>query len=136
MSGDRSDIEAIKARLDIVQVVQRYVQLRPAGERWTGVCPFHEETKPSLSVSSAMGVFYCFGCQASGDVIDFYSRINGLEFAEALRDLAEETGVQLRGKPDARAMTKRPHPLWAAALVGRQRDQIGMRIASRIRETP
>ena len=99
MSGDRSDIEAIKARLDIVQVVQRYVGLRPAGERWTGVCPFHEETKPSFSVSSSLGMFYCFGCQASGDVIDFYSRINGLEFSEALRDLAEEAGVQLRNKP-------------------------------------
>ena len=96
MSQDRSDIEAIKARLDIVQVVQRYVELRSAGERWTGVCPFHEETKPSFSVSSAVGGYYCFGCQASGDVIDFYSRINGLEFTEALRDLAEEAGVQLR----------------------------------------
>ncbi len=98
MSGDRSDIEAIKARLDIVQLVQRYVRLQAAGERWTGVCPFHEETKPSFSVSSSLGAFYCFGCQASGDVIDFYSRINGLEFSEALRDLAEEAGVQLRGK--------------------------------------
>jgi DNA primase len=98
MSGDRSDIEAIKARLDIVQVVQRYVRLRAAGERWSGVCPFHEETKPSFSVSSALGAYYCFGCQASGDVIDFYSRINGLEFTEALRDLAEEAGVQLRAK--------------------------------------
>jgi len=106
MSGDRSDIEAIKSRLDIVQVVQRYVRLRAVGERWTGVCPFHQETKPSFSVSSSLGAYYCFGCQASGDVIDFYSRINGLEFGEALQDLAEEAGIQLQRRPGKQEASK------------------------------
>ena len=106
MSRDRSDIEAIKERLDIVQLVQRYLRLRPVGERWSGVCPFHEETKPSLSVSSSLGAYYCFGCQASGDVIDFYRRINGLEFTEALRDLAEEAGVTLRASSSKEASSE------------------------------
>jgi len=96
MAKDRSDIDEIKAKLDIVQLVQRYVDLRPVGDRWSGVCPFHQETKPSFSVSPELGLFYCFGCQASGDALDFYCRINGLDFAEGIKELAEETGVRLR----------------------------------------
>lgn len=98
MSGsDRESIEEIKSRLDLLELVGRYVQLRQAGQRWVGVCPFHQETKPSLSVNPEQGFFYCFGCQAGGDGIDFYCRINGLEFAEGLKELAQETGVRLQG---------------------------------------
>ncbi len=108
MALERRDIEAVKERLEIVQLVQRYVQLRQVGERYSGVCPFHQETKPSLSVSPSLGAFYCFGCQASGDAIEFYRRINGLEFREALRDLAEEAGVPLRkgGSPEEDAQKR------------------------------
>ncbi|MFW5992725.1 MAG: DNA primase [Desulfohalobiaceae bacterium] len=98
MSGsDRQAIDDIKSRLDLLELIGRYVQLRQAGQRWVGVCPFHQETKPSLSVNPEQGFFYCFGCQAGGDAIDFYCRINGLEFAEGLRELAQETGVKLQG---------------------------------------
>jgi DNA primase len=92
-----SDVELVKARLSIADVVRRYVDLRPVSGRWTGPCPFHQETKPSFSVNDDEGFFYCFGCQASGDVIDFYMRINGLEFRDALEQLAQEAGVQLSG---------------------------------------
>ncbi|MDC0336375.1 DNA primase, partial [Pseudodesulfovibrio sp.] len=62
-------------------------------------CPFHQETKPSMSVNDDEGFFYCFGCQASGDVFDFYSRINGLDFRETLEQLAAEAGVELGNVP-------------------------------------
>ena len=100
-SGDT--IEAIKARLNIVDIVRRYVDLRQVGDRWAGVCPFHQETKPSLSVHPEKGFFYCFGCQASGDLFDFYCMINGLEFRQALEELAREAGVTLNDRPDPQA---------------------------------
>ncbi|MGE4553871.1 MAG: DNA primase, partial [Desulfovibrionaceae bacterium] len=99
---------AIKARLNIADVVRRYVDLRPVSGRWMGACPFHQETKPSFSVNDAEGFFYCFGCQASGDVIDFYMRINGLEFRDALEQLAAEAGVDLGdSRPDPQADARR-----------------------------
>ena len=96
---DRSAVEAVKARVSIVDVVRRYVDLKPVSGRFMGACPFHQETKPSMSVNDEEGFFYCFGCQASGDVIDFYSRINGLEFRETLEQLASEAGIELADVP-------------------------------------
>ncbi|MFO7717498.1 MAG: DNA primase, partial [Desulfohalobium sp.] len=101
--GGSENIEAIKARLNIVDIVRRYVDLRQVGDRWAGVCPFHQETKPSLSVHPEKGFYYCFGCQASGDLIDFYRDINGLEFRQALEELAREAGVSLNERPDPKA---------------------------------
>lgn len=96
---DRSGVEAVKARVSIVDIVRRYVDLKPVSGRWMGACPFHQETKPSMSVNDEEGFFYCFGCQASGDVIDFYSRINGLDFRESLEQLAAEAGIELTNVP-------------------------------------
>ena len=96
---DRSGVEAVKARINISDIVRRYVDLKPVSGRWMGACPFHQETKPSMSVNDDEGFFYCFGCQASGDVIDFYGRINGLDFREALEQLAAEAGVELSHVP-------------------------------------
>ena len=98
----------IKARLSILDIVRRYVELRRAGNRWVAPCPFHQETKPSFSVNEEEGFFYCFGCQAAGDIFDFYGRINGLEFKETLEHLAEEAGVALEdARPDPRAAAER-----------------------------
>ncbi len=88
-------IEEIKSRLDMVELVRRYVDLKPAGGRFMGVCPFHQETKPSMSVNPEQGFYYCFGCQASGDAIDFYCRINGLDFVDGLKELAGDVGVNV-----------------------------------------
>ncbi|CCH47759.1 DNA primase [Pseudodesulfovibrio piezophilus] len=96
---DRSAVEAIKAKLSIADIVRRYVDLKPVSGRWMGACPFHQETKPSMSVNDEEGFFYCFGCQASGDVIDFYSRINGLDFRQSLEQLAGEAGIELSHVP-------------------------------------
>jgi DNA primase len=79
----------------MIEMVNRYVDLKPAGGRFMGVCPFHQETKPSMSVNPEQGFYYCFGCQASGDVIDFYCRINGLDFMDGLKELASEVGVSV-----------------------------------------
>lgn len=86
-------IKTIKERLNIADIVRRYVDLKQIGSRLTAPCPFHQETKPSFSVDPEKGFFYCFGCQASGDIFEFYSRINGLEFKEAFEQLAAEAGV-------------------------------------------
>lgn len=91
-------IRAVKERLNIVDIVSRYVQLRRNGSRHVAPCPFHDETKPSFSVNEEEGLFYCFGCHASGDVFDFYSRINGTSFIETLEQLAQEAGVELEGR--------------------------------------
>ncbi|NDV23579.1 DNA primase [Desulfovibrio sp. JC022] len=101
---DRAAIEAIKERLDIVDIVRRYVELKPVSGRWMGLCPFHNEKTASFSVNGDEGFFYCFGCQASGDIFDFYSHINGVEFKDALEQLAAEAGVELTpGKVDPQA---------------------------------
>ncbi len=92
---DRQVIQAIKQRLNIVDVVRRYVALRPGGGRQMGFCPFHQEKTASFSVNETEGFFYCFGCGVGGDVIDFYQRINGLEFKDALEQLASEAGVDI-----------------------------------------
>ncbi|SNS25098.1 DNA primase [Humidesulfovibrio mexicanus] len=93
---DRQVIQAIKQRINIAEMVRRYVSLRPAGGRLMGLCPFHQEKTPSFSVNEAEGFFYCFGCQAGGDVLDFYQRVNGLEFKDALEHLAQEAGIELK----------------------------------------
>ena len=101
-------IQAIKSRISLADMARRYVELRPAGSRLVAPCPFHQETKPSFSINEDQGTFYCFGCQASGDIFDFYGRINGLDFKETLAALAEEAGIQLDAyRPDPQAREQR-----------------------------
>ncbi len=98
---DNQVIQTLKQRVNIVDVVRRYVALRPASGRHMGLCPFHQEKTASFSVNEAEGFYYCFGCQAGGDVLDFYMRVNGLEFKDALTQLAEEAGIELKEfRPD------------------------------------
>ncbi|MGQ9753104.1 MAG: DNA primase [Thermaceae bacterium] len=93
-------VEAIKGRLSLREVVSRYVALRPAGKgRWKGLCPFHHEKTPSFYVDEDKGLFYCFGCKAGGDLIGFVQKIEGLEFKEALRLLAQEAGIPYEEAP-------------------------------------
>ncbi len=108
MNMDTGGVSEIKSRLDLVEVVGRYVDLRLTGGRWMGRCPFHQETKPSFTVHPEQGFYYCFGCRASGDVIDFYCKINGLDFKEGLAQLAERAGVKLSSmRSDPRAHEKK-----------------------------
>ncbi|MDR0466346.1 MAG: DNA primase [Deltaproteobacteria bacterium] len=92
----RSDaIQAIKERLNLVDIARRYLDLKRSGTRWTAPCPFHQETKPSFSINEETGLFHCFGCNASGDLFSFYGRINNLDFSECLEHLAAEAGIEL-----------------------------------------
>lgn len=85
----------IKSRLDIVDLIAETVQLKRKGNRYWGLCPFHEEKTPSFSVSQDKQVFYCFGCHAGGDIFSFIMKKDGLDFKETLALLAQKAGIQL-----------------------------------------
>src|ERR1700749_1932558 len=87
--------ERLREQVDIVRVVGEYVRLRRAGQRYSGLCPFHNEKTPSFSVSPEHQYFRCFGCDAKGDVFKFVMMIEGLTFFEALTKLADQNGIAL-----------------------------------------
>lgn len=90
-----SIIEIIKARADIVEVIGEYVHLTKRGKNHLGLCPFHNDNTPSLTVSSAKGIYKCFACDASGDVIAFLQEHLKLSFVEAIQMLAKKYGVEI-----------------------------------------
>jgi DNA primase len=98
------DIAAVREKSPIADVIGEHVQLRNAGGgNLKGLCPFHDEKSPSLSVSPSKGLFHCFGCGAGGDVIRFVERIENLGFTEAAERLAARAGIQLRYLDEGRA---------------------------------
>lgn len=88
-------VEDIKARLDIVEVVGAYVQLKKAGRNYKGLCPFHSEKTPSFVVSPEKQICHCFGCNKGGDMFNFIEEVEGAEFTEALQILADRAGVKI-----------------------------------------
>jgi len=94
MRSDRV-LEDIKERIDIVDFISGYVQLKKSGQNWKGVCPFHTEKTPSFMVSQAKQIYHCFGCGAGGDVIGFLVNYERMSFPEALQVLAEKAGIKL-----------------------------------------
>ena len=92
-------LDDIRAGVDIVDFIGRFVNLRKAGANWKGLCPFHGEKTPSFMVNPKKGIFHCFGCGVGGDVFGFLMRQDRLSFPEAVRALAKTTGVSL---PEAR----------------------------------
>jgi DNA primase len=102
--------DQVRARLNLVDVVQQHVRLRKAGREWVGICPFHEEKTPSFSVNEQLQSWYCFGCSRGGDIFKFVELREKVTFPEALRILAEVAGVEMpeRSGPDqARTRLKR-----------------------------
>jgi DNA primase len=96
-----SVIEEIKNRLSLVDVVSRYLTLHRKGDRFWGLCPFHEEKTPSFSVLPEKGFFHCFGCGKSGSLFDFVMEMDHLTFVETVHKLAEEAGVQISDETPA-----------------------------------
>ncbi len=125
------DIAAVREKSRIDEVIGEHVQLRNAGGgNLKGICPFHDEKSPSLSVSPSRGLYHCFGCGAGGDVIKFVQEIEHLAFTEAVENLAARSGIQLRyaeggsgpqRQPGQRARLVEAHTLaasfYAAALL-------------------
>ncbi|WP_425973505.1 DNA primase [Tepidimonas sp. HKU78] len=86
-------LQTLLARVDLVEVVGRYVPLRKGGANFVGLCPFHAEKSPSFTVSPSKQFYHCFGCGAHGNAIDFLMAHTGASFPEAVRDLAQQTGL-------------------------------------------
>lgn len=90
-------VDEIKSRCNIVDVVGRVVPLKKAGSNYKGRCPFHNEKTPSFVVSETKQIYTCFGCGATGDVINFVERYNSVDFKGAVEILAKEYGISLEG---------------------------------------
>jgi DNA primase len=93
-------LDDIRASVDLVDLIGRFVNLRKAGTNWKGLCPFHAEKTPSFMVNPRKGIFHCFGCGVGGDAFSFLMRQDRLSFPEAVRALAKTAGVAL---PEERA---------------------------------
>jgi len=93
-----SPTEEIKSKLDIVDLISEYVQLKQSGANLKGLCPFHNEKTPSFMVSREKQFFKCFGCGEGGDIFTFLQKIENIEFPEALKILAEKAGVELKNQ--------------------------------------
>jgi len=85
----------IKARLSIEDVVAQYVHLKQSGKNFKGLCPFHNEKTPSFMVSPDKQIAYCFGCHKGGDVINFIQEVEGVEFKDAIKILADKAGIDI-----------------------------------------
>jgi len=88
-------IEDLKRQADIVRIVQDYVPLKKAGTNWRAPCPFHKETKPSFNVNPAKEMFFCFGCHKGGTVFNFIMEMERVTFPDAIKIIAEKSGVPL-----------------------------------------
>lgn len=88
-------IKQVARSADIVRLIGRYTKLKKRGDSFVGLCPFHKEKTPSFSVDPEQGLYHCFGCKAGGNIFTFLKEVEGLEFYEALQQLAREAGIDL-----------------------------------------
>ena len=88
-------IDEVRQTNDIVDIISQYVHLKRSGRNFFGLCPFHNEKSPSFSVSPDKQIFHCFGCGVGGNVFTFLTKIEGLNFVEAIQTLAERANIQL-----------------------------------------
>ena len=95
--------EKVKDRLDIVEVVSEYVNLKRTGKNYQGLCPFHQEKTPSFTVNPDNQFYYCFGCGKGGDIFNFIMEIENVTFYESLKLLAKKANLQM---PDSRGYSK------------------------------
>ena len=88
-------VEEIRSRSDIVDVISGYVKLQRKGSNYVGVCPFHNDRNPSMSVNQPRQMYHCFSCGAGGDVFKFVMDYENLTFPEAVKVLADRAGIEL-----------------------------------------
>ena len=95
---DEAEINHIRESSDIVEIVSSYIPLTQKGKNYFGVCPFHNDHAPSMSVSKEKGIFKCFSCGATGNVFKFVSDFENISFAEAVQKVAEKIGITLKSQ--------------------------------------
>ena len=88
-------IDEIRIQNDIVSVISEYITLKPKGSSYFGLCPFHNESTPSFSVSADKQFYYCFGCGESGNVYGFIMKMENCDFPEAVKRLADRARIPL-----------------------------------------
>jgi DNA primase len=106
MSIPQTFLQELLSRVDVVEIIGRYVQLKKGGANFMGLCPFHGEKSPSFSVSPAKQFYHCFGCGKNGNAISFLMDHAGMTFVEAVKDLAQQYGMQIpedEASPEDRA---------------------------------
>ena len=101
------DVARVRASTDIVALIGEHVALKRVGRRWSGLCPFHAEKTASFSVNAEEGFYYCFGCQAKGDAISFVRAIDHLDFVDAVRRLADKSGITIHEDANAGRASQR-----------------------------
>ena len=104
----------VRAATDIVALIGEHGALKRQGTRWVGLCPFHQEKSPSFSVNAEQGLYYCFGCQRSGDAISFIRDVEHVDFVEAVRRLADRAGLTITEDAAVTAERQRRNPLYDA----------------------
>jgi DNA primase len=121
MAEAGSFAERVKQQTDIVRVIGDYVRLKKAGKNFSGLCPFHQEKTPSFSVSPGKQMYYCFGCHEGGDVFKFVMALERCEFPEAVRTVAEKSGIPIP-RPRDRSPEERKENQQRSAIVDMHRD--------------
>ena len=107
MAAGGYDLEEIRQRADIVELISPHVALRKRGKRLVGLCPFHQERTPSFTVDAETGLWHCFGCKAGGDLFRFVEMIEKVTFAEAVEHLGRRLGIAPRQPADAARQRQR-----------------------------
>lgn len=99
-------VSLVRERVDIVEVIGEFVELRRAGSNYKGLCPFHQEKTPSFNVNQARQMFHCFGCGVGGDVFTFVMNYEGRTFTDTLRTLAGRVGVEIEEQRESKELRR------------------------------